>query len=168
LTQEEQAVLAAISRGTKRTSRINQEYQQILLRLVTKGVCLQTDQGWQIGSKLWANYIGRQEASRGKLVLNEQSDVISQGLKPIKLAPQESTLLRYMLNHAYKRHPYESIILEIWPGDYDPPTQKQALFQLVRSIRGKIEPNPAEPRYLVNWTDQQDGGYQLFPEGQPF
>jgi hypothetical protein len=80
LTQEEQAVLAAISKRTKRISRISQEHQQILLRLVTKGVCQQTTQGWQIGSKLWADFIGRQEASRGKHVLNEQTGVISQGL----------------------------------------------------------------------------------------
>ena len=42
-----------------------------------------------------------------------------------------------------------------------------ALYQVVKELRRKIEPDPAAPRYLVTWRGKPEGGYQLFPEGRP-
>jgi DNA-binding response OmpR family regulator len=36
----------------------------------------------------------------------------------------------------------------------------------IASIRKRIEPNPAKPRYLITWHGRP-GGYQFFPEGKP-
>ena len=42
-----------------------------------------------------------------------------------------------------------------------------ALYQVIRGIRRKIEPEPGKPRFLVTWRGRPEGGYQLFPEGRP-
>jgi hypothetical protein len=34
------------------------------------------------------------------------------------------------------------------------------------ALRRKIEPDPANPRYLTTWRDWPEGGYQFFPEGK--
>ena len=192
LTQEEQSALMAVQLAMSRIHKkknlpgideqaidnlvtqtvklISRNHGQIMPRLVTKGICQQTEQGWQILSQLWADYISRLELPndhRGKLELKSKTGDVMQDGRPIKLAPQEDALLKFLLKHPYERHDYGTLILEVWPADHDPSSRRQDLFQLVRSVRRKVETDPSRPRYLKNWTDQRNGGYQLYPEGKP-
>ncbi|KAA3653843.1 MAG: winged helix family transcriptional regulator [Chloroflexi bacterium] len=171
LTQEEKSALLALgkTKGRRGETAVSPPEERILQQLAVKGVCHKSSQGWQINSLLWAAYIHLQKEEKqiGKLTQHEKSDLILQASEPVKLAPQEATLLSFLLKHPYERHTYETLILMVWANDHDPISQKQSLHQLIRAIRLKIEPNPSEPLYLITWRDQDDAGYQLFPEGQP-
>lgn len=64
---------------------------------------------------------------------------------PIALTALESRLLDYLMANAGQVLPNETIIDHVWGiegGDRD------MLRQLVRRLRGKIEPNPANPLYI--------------------
>ena len=69
---------------------------------------------------------------------------IDQG-EPVSLTPLEGRLLDYMMANAGQVLTFDSIIDHVWGprgGDRD------MLRQLVRRTRGKIEPDPAHPRYI--------------------
>ncbi len=171
LTQEEKSAISVI-RGNgakKKKTAVSATDDHILQTLATKGVCHKSSQGWQINSLLWATYMQTQEEKKqtGKLTQNLKSKFIFQASERVKLAPQEATLLSFLLKRPYEQHTYEALISEVWPKDHDPSSLRQSLHQLIRAVRKKIEPNPSEPLYLITWRDQDEAGYQLFPEGQP-
>lgn len=184
LTQEEQSALSTVQEAMGRVKKaensrslikqtadqIKRRHGDIMPRLVEKGLCAQTERGWQIGSLLWADFMPRLEGDQqpsGKFRFDLTSNDITQDGQSITLSPQEHLLLSYLIKRPYKRHNYQDLILVVWPEDHDPLSRKQDLFQLVRSVRKKIEPSPSQPRYLITWTDQQDAGYKFYPEGQP-
>lgn len=70
--------------------------------------------------------------------------VVADG-KPISLTPLESRLLEYLLQNAGIILTTDAIIDHVWGpegGDRD------MLRQLVRRLRGKIEPDPRDPIYI--------------------
>lgn len=71
---------------------------------------------------------------------------IKEGEK-IPLTSLESRLLEYLMLHAGHIMSYEDIINHIWgPGGGN----HEMLRQLVRRVRGKIEPNSSQPIYIEN------------------
>jgi hypothetical protein len=42
----------------------------------------------------------------------------------------------------------------------------EALYQVVRGLRRKIEPDVGRPRYITGWRGTPEGGYRCFPEGR--
>ena len=72
------------------------------------------------------------------------------------LAPREDRLLRFLLNHPYKRHKTSDLALEVWPEDVlndqgEPYTPRGPadLQSVVYSLRKKIESNPHAPRHIL-------------------
>ena len=63
----------------------------------------------------------------------------------INLTPLESRLLNYLMLNAGHVLTTESIITHIWGTDEG---DRDALRQLVRRLRSKIEPDPAQPAYI--------------------
>jgi DNA-binding response OmpR family regulator len=72
-------------------------------------------------------------------------EVIVRGTQPVSLTSLESRLLDYLMLHAGQILNAEDIINHVWGmqgGDRD------TLRQLIRRLRTKIEPDPAQPIYI--------------------
>ncbi|MGB0388854.1 MAG: winged helix-turn-helix domain-containing protein [Ardenticatenaceae bacterium] len=181
LTQEEQLVLYEVQKlqtSDQKTEKarakdwagLRKQHSQALKRLEAKGVCLRQQAGWHIFSDLFAAYIANiKRPGRGKIWLNEKTGTLYQGQTLLeKLPPTREALLRFLVTHPYSRHTKTDLIVNAWPDDtrqYG--ISDDSLFQAVRALRQKMEPNPAKPVYIVTWRGKPEGGYQFFPEGQP-
>ncbi|MDX1663361.1 MAG: helix-turn-helix domain-containing protein, partial [Candidatus Promineifilaceae bacterium] len=147
-----------------------EQAQTAFTRLEAQGIICRSEGGWRIRSPLLAQYVdAATPASPGGLWLDEQADLIFQGDMPVEnLAPLESALLRYLLGHPYTRHTHTELIEATWPEDtLREGVSTEALYQVVRGLRRKVEPAPSRPRYVVNWRGTPEGGYRCFPEGNP-
>jgi two-component system KDP operon response regulator KdpE len=74
--------------------------------------------------------------------------------KEVKLSPKEYDLLRLLIQHAGKVLTHKFLLKELWSTSIDP----QYLRVYVRQLRNKIEPDPAQPRYILTETGI---GYRL-------
>ena len=72
--------------------------------------------------------------------------------KQVKLSPKEYELLRIMVQHAVLTHRF--LLKELWAT----PIDAQILRIYVRQLRHKIEPDPAQPQYILTETGI---GYRL-------
>jgi len=80
----------------------------------------------------------------------------SHAVMPFELTPLESKLYTYLAEHVGQTCSREQLQKVIW-GD-KLPSSRDALEQLVKRVRGKIEQNPDRPIYLLNVRGQ---GYLL-------
>lgn len=81
---------------------------------------------------------------------------------------EQQAVLTFLAQQPRKRHTYTDLILNAWnERERYHGVTNDSLFQVVRSLRQKIEPDPARPIYLVNWRGKPEGGYLLYPEGRP-
>jgi two-component system, OmpR family, KDP operon response regulator KdpE len=78
--------------------------------------------------------------------------------REVHLTPKEYELLLYFLRHPDKVLTHRVLLGAIWGGDYVEQTEYLRVF--VRHLRKKIEPDPANPRYILTdpWT-----GYRFNP-----
>ena len=74
--------------------------------------------------------------------------------KQVKLSPKEYELLRIMVQHAGKVLTHRFLLKELWAT----PIDVQILRIYVRQLRHKIEPDPAQPQYILTETGI---GYRL-------
>jgi two-component system, OmpR family, KDP operon response regulator KdpE len=74
--------------------------------------------------------------------------------KQVKLSPKEYELLRIMVQHAGKVLTHRFLLKELWAT----PIDAQILRIYVRQLRHKIEPDPAQPPYILTETGI---GYRL-------
>jgi DNA-binding response OmpR family regulator len=72
------------------------------------------------------------------------------GWAPVELTPREFDLLNYLVTNAGRPIGRTTILEAVFdiPGDSD--IETKTLEKHVWALRQKIEPNPREPRYLVN------------------
>lgn len=174
MTQEEQVVLFAVQKSTlldkKAQAAVGQHYQAVLEKLVEKGLCQPTASGWQLFSRLFADYVAQVGGlSRGKIWLERTTQTLYHGQTVLTtLAPKERTLLQFLVEQPRQQHTYTDVIVAVWSDveNFDG-VSTESLYQVVRTLRQKIEPNPAQPVYLINWRGKPEGGYIFFPEGRP-
>lgn len=109
----------------------------------------------------------KQQVCQGKISFHEESQGIFQGEALIEgLSEKQYNILRFMIANPEVRHPQEVLIEQIYAGkDKQKDASVKALYRYVEQIRKKIEPNPAQPSYLVTWHGRP-GGYQFFPHGR--
>jgi len=74
--------------------------------------------------------------------------------KQVKLSPKEYELLHIMVQHAGKVLTHRFLLKELWGT----PIDAQILRIYVRQLRHKIEPDPAQPQYILTETGI---GYRL-------
>jgi two-component system KDP operon response regulator KdpE len=76
----------------------------------------------------------------------------------VHLTPKEYELLLYLIRHSDKTLTHHTLLSTIWGGDYVEHTEYLRVF--IRHLRKKIEPDPANPRYILTdpWT-----GYHFTP-----
>ena len=75
-----------------------------------------------------------------------------------KLTPKEFDLLLYLSQHPHRVIPHRTLLAAIWGGNSV--EQPEYLRVFIGQLRKKIEPDPAEPRYLLTerWV-----GYRFEP-----
>ncbi|HET9221760.1 MAG TPA: winged helix-turn-helix domain-containing protein, partial [Roseiflexaceae bacterium] len=137
--------------------------------LAAKGCCVYDGANWRINGELLAAFIARQTGRiRGRIWLDEPTRIIYQGQQPLDdLTPLEFNILRFLIAQPRVRHTSDTIIEGAWPADDNKEAVTPNNLQVhISSIRKKIEPNPAAPRFLLTWHGRPSG-YQFFPEGKP-
>jgi hypothetical protein len=141
----------------------------IIRSLSAKGCCIYDGAGWRVNGDLLAAFVGRLTGRiRGRIWLDEPARIIYQGQQPIDdLTPLEFNILRFLITQPRVRHTSDTIIDSAWPVDENKEAITPNNLQVhISSIRKKIEPNPAAPRFLLTWHGRPSG-YQFFPEGKP-
>ncbi|MBV8510098.1 MAG: response regulator transcription factor [Xanthobacteraceae bacterium] len=74
--------------------------------------------------------------------------------RDVKLSPKEYELLRLLVHHAGKVLTHEFLLAALWAT----PVDANYLRIYVRQLRGKIEPDPKHPQYIIT---QSSIGYRL-------
>jgi hypothetical protein len=141
----------------------------IVQGLAEKGCCRWDGSTWRVNSELLAAFVARLAGRiRGRIWFDEATRMIYQGQQPIEdLTPLEFNILRFLITHPRMRHTSDTIIDTVWPADDNKEVITPNNLQVhISSIRKKLEPNPAAPRFLITWHGRP-GGYQFFPEGKP-
>jgi len=67
--------------------------------------------------------------------------------RDIRLTPKEFDLLRYFVTHTNKTIGHRELLQAVWGPDYGEESEYLRVF--VNQLRKKIEPDPANPRYLL-------------------
>lgn len=169
LTQDEQYILGRVHRLSGKFSY--ERYQDTLNRLQLKGVCYEIEGSWRILGTLLTRFVETTVGQvRGRIWLDEQSDIIYQGNQPIKnLQPLEHSVLKRLVQFPYKRQLSSELMEAAWSEDiiYREGKPTEALYQIIRGIRKAIEPDPSNPVYVQTRRGRPEGGYQFYPEGRP-
>jgi len=80
----------------------------------------------------------------------------------IHLTRLESNILSQLRAHANRTVPSEDLVRTLWP--FDPGKGVHSLRAFIKNLRKKIEPDPAQPRYII--TDLARG-YRLQVPSSP-
>jgi two-component system KDP operon response regulator KdpE len=64
------------------------------------------------------------------------------------LRPTEYKLLRQLVQHAGRLLSHEALLTRVWGREYRDDTQLLRLY--ITYLRQKIEPDPANPHYILN------------------
>jgi hypothetical protein len=177
LTQEEQFAVSELQRTQswplerqKERQRMVKQHRDTLIQLQKKGVCDPVEDEWRIFGTLFAHYIAQVEGrGRGRVWLDKNTDELYQGQTLIEgLTYLERATLHFFVKHPRVRHMHSDIIEAVWPEYVQKEgVSTETLYQTIRGVRKKIEPNLSKPVYVINWRGQPEGGYQFFPEGLP-
>lgn len=174
LTQEEQQALAELLwqpefSGSAPTPR-HQRQTEVLQLLTMRGVCVKQGTQWGYFGALFGEQVRKVVgASRGAIWRDQETHTLYHGHTRLEdLSPKERAVLDFLVKHPRVRHTYTDVIVSAWSDEdrYHGVTN-DSLFQVIRGLRQKLEPNPAEPVYVVNWRGKPEGGYLFFPEGRP-
>lgn len=175
LTGEEESLLSVLQQAwllesakNRRESlrQIARKYQPVLHRLEQKRLCRPTNQGWQLFSSLFAEFVaGMTGISAGKIQHHPATGRFTLGDKEIAgLSERDRRLLKHFLDHPQAAHSIDDLIEAAWSEDDSEGVSNEAVQQAIRHLRKQIEPNPARPSYLIT---ERGAGYRFFAEGAP-
>jgi two-component system KDP operon response regulator KdpE len=96
----------------------------------------------------------------GDFHVDTETRAVTVGGRVVHLTPKEYELLLYFIRHPGKTLTHRTLLSTIWGGDYIEHTEYLRVF--VRHLRKKVEPDPANPLYILTdpWT-----GYRFNPDG---
>jgi two-component system, OmpR family, KDP operon response regulator KdpE len=94
--------------------------------------------------------------SAGDLVVDLPRRLVTVAGEPVQLTPTEYDLLRVLVTHAGKVLTHRQLLREVWGAAYE--SETHLLRVNISNLRRKIEPEPAQPRYIVN---EPGVGYRL-------
>jgi len=69
------------------------------------------------------------------------------GSEPVRLTPTEWQVLEHLLRHPGKLITRQTLLTEIWGSEHVTDTGYLRLY--IAQLRKKLEPRPAEPRYII-------------------
>jgi two-component system KDP operon response regulator KdpE len=90
------------------------------------------------------------ELRAGDLALDAEKRTLRRGGELIRLAPKEYDLLAYMMRNKGLPLSHVKLLRSIWGPEYG--GELEYLRTYVRSLRKKIEEDPAKPRYIFDRT----------------
>lgn len=82
-----------------------------------------------------------------QLTLDFSRALVLAGGQPVALRPTEYRLLYHLASQPGRVLPYESLLARVWGPEYHQETHYVQLY--VAYLRQKIEPDPAQPRYIL-------------------
>jgi two-component system, OmpR family, KDP operon response regulator KdpE len=85
----------------------------------------------------------------GKLTIDIMRRYITANGSEVKLSPTEYDILKLFITNAGKVLTHKQILLEIWNKSEDVEGIQHLLRVTISNLRGKIEPNPDRPAYIV-------------------
>ena len=83
----------------------------------------------------------------GDLQINLERRQVSLHGKPVHLTPKEYDMLRYLATNAGKLITHRVLLRAVWGAEYE--DARQYLHVFVAQLRRKLEPDPAQPRYVL-------------------
>jgi len=84
---------------------------------------------------------------RGDIVIDPDRRRVTRGAEELRLTPKEFELLVFLAQHPGRVLTHRTILKAIWgPNAVDQP---EHLRVLVNALRRKLEPAPAQPRYIL-------------------
>jgi len=95
----------------------------------------------------------------GEFRIDLDAHVVTRGGEELRLTPKEFDLLAHLVRNAGKVLTHRALLGAVWGGDYT--EQHEYLRVFIGQLRKKIEPDPANPRYILTepWI-----GYRFNPE----
>lgn len=96
----------------------------------------------------------------GTLSINLATQQVTMGDEPLRLTPTEFRLLTTLARHPNQVITHNALLTEVWGAEYR--DEIDYLRTYIRYLRRKIEPDPANPRYLLT---QPGVGYRLATDG---
>jgi len=83
----------------------------------------------------------------GDVVIDLAARRIQVGSKESRLTPKEYDLLHYLISNANQVISHRKLLQAVWGPEYGDETEYLRVF--VNQLRKKIEPDPAEPKFLL-------------------
>lgn len=77
----------------------------------------------------------------------DRREVVVRGER-VKLRPTEYKLLYHLVSNAGRLMTHESLLTKVWGREYRDDAQLLRLY--ITYLRQKIEPNPSDPKYILN------------------
>lgn len=157
-SEAEQAELVALCRAPYQPLDTN-----ALATLVRRHIVLRVESRHQIFARLLHEFVRRKTvappAKPTRLWVNVDSgDVLVDG-KPVEtLSNLEYRLMLLLFYNADKIIDRYQIVTEVWGEDYLDEVEDARIEKLISRVRQKIEPDPANPRFL---TTVRSRGYRL-------
>jgi len=96
----------------------------------------------------------------GDVVVDLEQMEVTRAGAPVSLTAQEFKLLRYLFENPMRVISRQQLLADVWGYDAYPTTR--TVDNQILKLRQKLEPNPAEPRYL---RTIHGAGYKFVPEG---
>ena len=175
LTGEEQTVLSILQTALAAESpkergeslrQIEEKYRSVLAQLQSKSLCAQDSSDWRLFGPLFARFVVAQGSiSIGKVRHDPRMDRFFRGdMELTGLSEQDRRLLRHFLEQPAIAHNIDDLVEAAWADVHAEGVSNVAVQQAIRHLRKQIEPNPANPSYLIT---AHGTGYRFFPEGAP-
>jgi two-component system KDP operon response regulator KdpE len=83
----------------------------------------------------------------GDVILDVERRLLTREGREIRLTPKEYSAIKYLLQHAGKVVTHRALLASVWGPEYG--GELHYLHVLVNQLRHKLEPNPAQPRYIL-------------------
>jgi DNA-binding response OmpR family regulator len=107
-------------------------------------------------SKWPEEIIVRQSFKVGPIEIDFAQHRVTVDGEPVKLTPTEYRLLAYLASNANRVITHRELLRAVWGPEYG--EEAEYLRVYIRYLRQKLEPDPANPRYLLT---QPAAGYML-------
>ncbi|HSJ56759.1 MAG TPA: response regulator transcription factor [Anaerolineae bacterium] len=107
-------------------------------------------------SKWPEEIVTRQDFQVGPIAIDFAKHDVTVDGEPVKLTPTEYRLLSYLASNPNRVISHRELLRAVWGPEYGDETEYLRVY--VRYLRQKLEPDPANPIYLVT---QPGAGYML-------
>ncbi len=120
----------------------------------------------QIFSPIFADFVGRKGRgsdieSEGVYLDSDSGDVWVDGIRVPVLTDLEYRLLELLYDRRDKLTDKYQIVTAVWGEEYLGSVDDARVEKLISRLRGKIEPDPSNPRYLIT---RRGRGYKLLSD----